>query len=450
MKLRSLFPRVFLWFWATLVVGSLVVGVATMLSSTQPIGARWARVTQDLYARSAVDFYTTGGAASLTRYLDQLRANGMEGHLLDATGLDVLTGEDRSADRAVTRTLHTGSSSLRWGHVWHAASPIVVDGKRWTFLLLVNPLGGFVDGTFSMPLLSRLLLLVLIAGGCSLLLARSLAKPIRALQHGALALAGGDLHTRVQPAVGIGFQELEDTAAAFDMMAERLESAVSRRDQLLADISHELRSPLTRMSVHLELLRRGEAESIEAMERDLQRVDAMIGKLLMLARLDNAAEAPSQTSVAMVPLLQSIVADAAIEGRPRGVLVVFHDGGACAVAGDADLLRSCVENVVRNAVRFSPDGGTVHVRTSVTRDSISTVVEDRGPGVEEAMLPLIFEPFFRADNGRTPGSETHAGLGLSIAQRAAVLHGGMIRASNRQDGAGLAVSVVLPCVADAV
>ena len=443
---HSLFTKVFLWFWATLTAGSIVVLLVTLITGSQPFGARWMRLTQDLYAHSALDFYRTGGDAGLQRYLSTLRdSSSMHAALLDASGHDILTHQDRSRLRIVARAIATGKSSLEPGRIWRAASIVDDNGTRYIFLNEVYPLARFVDGTFIRPVFWRFLLAMAIAGLFSFLLARSLVRPIQALQHGALAVAAGNLRTRVTPNIKTGHVELADTARAFDLMAERLEEMVRRREQLLADMSHELRSPLTRLSVSLELIRRGELDVIDRMDADLERMNAMIAQILLLARLENGTGQWNARPVELEPLLESIVADANHEGQPAGKTVSLDAGAACTVMGDADLLRSCIENIVRNALRYSPDKGNVDVKVKrASGAAVQIDIEDEGPGVPEETLPYLFDPFYRVSSSRTPGPGSNVGLGMSIAERAARVHGGSITATNRDGSAGLRVTIVLP------
>lgn len=449
---RSLFARVFLWFWATLTAGTVVVVLVTLMTGTQPFGRRWMNLTQDLYARSALDFYTTQGPEGLQRYLDHLRdRSSMHAQLLDAAGRDVLTGEDQSGMRIVRRAITDGRSKLEPGRAWRAASVVDQDGRRYIFLNQVYPMSRFIDGTFMRPVLWRLLLVIAIAGLFSFLLARSIVRPVQALQRGALAVAEGRLGTRVSPAIGPTHSELADTARTFDEMAARLEEMHQRREQLLADMSHELRSPLTRMSVSLELARRGHTDVIDRMETDLDRMNQMIGQILLLARMQSDAGRWHATPVAIEPLLHSVAEDATLEGQAdekRVTLAMDEEVREATVMGDADLLRSCVENIVRNALRYSPAGGTVEIHCRAARLKLAPALEiridDRGPGVPLETLPYLFDPFYRVSSARTPGPGTNVGLGMSIAERATTVHGGTIAAANRGDGTGLSVTITLP------
>jgi two-component system sensor histidine kinase CpxA len=224
-----------------------------------------------------------------------------------------------------------------------------------------------------------------------------------------------------------------------------------RREQLLADMSHELRSPLTRMSVSLELARRGQTDVIDRMDADLERMNQMIGQILLLARMQSDAGRWNAAPVAIAPLLESIANDAMLEGQPEDKTVALDiaaDAAGINVMGDVDLLRSCVENIVRNALRYSPTGGVIELRCRLTALRLAPAVEiridDHGPGVPHETLPYLFDPFYRISSSRTPGPGAHVGLGMSIAERAVQVHGGGITAANRIGGNGLCVTITLP------
>lgn len=448
--LKTLYAKIFIWFWLTLTVGSLLVLIATVFTGTQPLGRRWARLTQDLYAHSAVDFYETGGKPALERYLDTLRdSSGIEACLLDERQQDVL-GHPLPAhiDRTLKESLRTGESTLRLGRFWTAASPISYGQRRFTFVIEVHPMSGFVDGTFIFPLLGRLLLALLVAGVFCLLLTRHIVAPVRALQTAAMRLAAGDLTTRVMPVIAPRDDELADTARAFDQMADRIQILIQKRQELLADISHELRSPLTRLSVSLELMRRGEGDVLEQMQVDLDRMNTMIGQVLLLTRLDLQASQPVLERVDMRRMLEGIAHEAAFEVQDADKQVTVHMESDCYAWGDPNLLRSCIENIVRNAVRYTEPGTTVAMAAGTLtnasgRRQCEISVMDNGPGVPEAALPLLFDPFYRVSESRDR-QEGGTGLGLSISQRVATLHHGKIQAENRKDSTGLIVRLYLP------
>jgi len=228
-------------------------------------------------------------------------------------------------------------------------------------------------------------------------------------------------------------------------MAERISSLISAQKRLLADISHELRSPLARLSVALELARKNAipaaAPALDRIEREADRVNELVGQLLTLTRLESGAEKIPPDLVSLEELVQQVVSDADFEAQPmfREVKIVRLD--KCRVRGSWELLRSAVENVVRNAVRYTAEGTAVEVELRWKLDTALLSVRDHGPGVPPEELGHIFEPFYRVSAARDRASGG-AGLGLSIAERTVKFHGGDISAENIPGG--LLVTIRLP------
>jgi two-component system sensor histidine kinase CpxA len=279
-----------------------------------------------------------------------------------------------------------------------------------------------------------------------LVLARYIAGPIRTLQAVAGRIADGDLSVRVSPAIAVRNDELADLARDFDRMADAIQSLVKKQQELLGEVSHELRSPLTRLNVSLELVRRGDVDASERMQTDLDRLDGLISQILTLTRLRTHCGQRAAIPVKLRPLLESVAEDASFEGTGDGKSVVISHVDECWLRGDPTLLRSCFENVVRNGIRYTKPNTVVNVSLEIldngTSSSAHIIVADNGEGVPHESLGHLFEPFFKT--ARPLGSETDGtGLGLSIAQRIVVLHGGSIRARNRRTG-GLELEIHLP------
>jgi two-component system sensor histidine kinase CpxA len=274
-------------------------------------------------------------------------------------------------------------------------------------------------------------------------ISRYLTKPLHQLGEAAAGIAEGRLDTRVDPSLRNRRDEIADLAGNFDRMAERIEALVSRQRRLLGDVSHELRSPLSRLMVALSLVKQGPAEeAAENLDRiglEAHRLDTLLGQLLSLTRIDSGVDRGSPARFDLTNLVQEVANDGDFEARARHRSVMLKHADACTVDGYEELLRSAVENVVRNAIRYTAEGTAVELSLQVTHARALLRVQDYGPGVPENMLSEIFLPFRRVANGNLDG----AGLGLAIAERAVTVHRGMIRAVNAPEG-GLSVEIDLP------
>ena len=278
----------------------------------------------------------------------------------------------------------------------------------------------------------------------SALLAWYLAKPIRNLRGAFASAASGDLDVRVAAAMGRRRDELADLGRDFDHMAGRLRDLMDAQRRLLHDVSHEIRSPLARLQAAIGLARQQpetREASLDRIEREAQRLDEMVGELLTLSRLEAGMGDGQKEIIGLAELVGMVVEDARFEAQAQGRKVEFTATGAGGVRCQAELLHRAIENVVRNAMKFSPQGGVVEVKAGpVAGDRAAVTVADRGPGVPESDLEAIFIPFYRAESGQRAGGY---GLGLAIAKRAVEAHGGSIRAANRMGG-GLEVTMTLP------
>jgi two-component system sensor histidine kinase CpxA len=239
---------------------------------------------------------------------------------------------------------------------------------------------------------------------------------------------------------------LGDLVRDFNRMADRIEALMTGQRQLISDISHELRSPLARLNVALGLARQraGEAAtgSLDRIEREADRLNEMIGKLLSLARMQGAAGPPEKSRVRLDEIVKEVAEDAEFEAQERKCGVRVVGDIKCSTEGSPELLRSAVENVVRNALRHTAPGSEVEI-TLATRDSTAEItVRDHGPGVPEGELQNLFRPFYRISGARERDTGG-VGLGLAITDRAIRLHGGTVGAANAPDG-GLLVKIRVP------
>ncbi len=324
-----------------------------------------------------------------------------------------------------------------------AAPQIVgVDGAIYTVLLV--PRRPSIFGALSLPAISLTILCIALAVSAltSWWLAQHLSAPIRRIQEGARALASENLDVRVSAGLEGRKDELAVLARDFDAMADQLRANRGAITQLLRDISHELRSPLARMRVALGLARQSPADvtrQLDRLEREIERLDALISQVLKLARL-HGTEAPFvRESFDLDDVIEEVVRDANFEGAVKNCKVRLQGAANMAVNGNRDLVRSAIENVLRNAVRYSPPDTPVDVAAARADGGALIVVRDRGPGVPAADLPRIFEPFYRVAESRDRDSGGE-GIGLAITAQVMKTQGGSARAHNIQSG-GLEVQL---------
>jgi two-component system sensor histidine kinase CpxA len=306
----------------------------------------------------------------------------------------------------------------------------------------------FERGLFTTRFLLRLLSLIVTGGIVCVWLTWYITQPIRRLREATRRFSHGDLGTRVSHARDLRRgDELSDLARDFDEMAARIEELVTAQQQLLADISHELRSPLARLSLALDLARRRLGDGVpehRRIEREIQRLNDLIQRLLTLAQLQTDPSHSQIETVDLRGLVHQIADDASFESQAKNKSVAVKEYCDASVRGNALLLRSAIENVVRNAVRYSPEGGEVAIDMRSTPDMkrVMITVLDRGPGVPAASLHRLFDPFFRVDPARDRDSGG-VGLGLSIVRQATLFHGGSVTAQNHPEG-GLIVRLEFP------
>jgi len=290
------------------------------------------------------------------------------------------------------------------------------------------------------PLLSGLAVSLVFAS----LLAWYFAKPIRSLSQAFESVSQGDLSVRLGAAMGGRRDELADLGRDFDGMAQRLQSLLDGQRRLFHDVSHELRSPLARMQAAVGIARQQPERTEQALarvERESVRMDQLVSELLTLARLESGIAASTQEEIALGEFVGNIVEDSRVEAEAKSCRLRFDETGEFCVAGNPELLRRGVENVLRNAIRHSPVDGDVTV--SIQDDDAGRVqisIIDQGSGVPEDLLQQIFQPFFRGADARATDGY---GLGLAIAQRVVEMHDGRILARN-VSGGGFTVSIDLP------
>ncbi len=455
--MKSLFLRIFLSFWLAFAL-FLVVAILVTLA-LRPRSSTW-EALRTTVLNDAVSAYETGGEHQLRQYMQELEGTQhVRAFLFDERG-DEVSG--RAAPDWAIRVAQGGPRVPRDGYILPAPpvqrdSRASSDGKhRYTLVMGMPPGPRVFIGPRGMPL-PALFGLVLSSGIACYFLAWYLTKPIVRLRSATRRLAAGDLTARTGAPASRKRDEVTSLMRDFDAMAERLQILVQAQSRLLNDISHELRSPLARLNVALGLARQragvGSADMLDRIELEASRLNELIGRILTLARLEDGEQRVPQTPVPLGELVAGVAEDAEFEAQERHCHVrTVIPAGDWAVRGNDSLLHSAIENVVRNAIRYTQEGTSVEIElTSEKRGSGAEAVlrvSDSGPGVPEDALEKLFEPFYRLDDarGRLTGG---VGLGLAITKRAVRFHGGKVSAFNRAEG-GLMVEIRLPLIASAV
>jgi two-component system sensor histidine kinase CpxA len=432
--MNSLFAKILLWFWtwvAVAIVGSAFISAwefrrnttdrkapAAQLLTFQLSQARWA--------------YETQGRAGLERFLDTVhRIWDAQGILTNNKGVDLLTGEDRS--RLIARARRRPPYEF-----FRAGNSMVAraadDGRYWYFYEVSGQAVGmwFIQWDHLFVLLAAVLLCYW--------LALHLTEPVRQLQKAVEQFGRGNLSARVNSKRR---DELGQLARTFDRMAGRIETLLAAERRLLLDVSHELRSPLARLGVAVELARSGADVNLnlDRIQKESDRLNSLVGQLLQVTRAEGDPSQLRREPVRVDELVQQLVDDSRIEAQAHGCELHYDRSQPVTVQGDPELLRRAVENVIRNAIRYAPRETAVEVSLARNNGTAVVDVRDRGPGVPEEALPRIFDAFYRVDSDRARSSGG-VGLGLSIARRAVELHKGVIRARNAQPG--LEVEMELP------
>ena len=450
--MRSLFLKIFIWFWLGMILA--MVALFFMFAAMRPTPSN--RPWRDLSlmgsaAQKAAETYDREGPAALTAYLKEFeQSNGIDSILLNDKGAElsghvVPPGWPELASRAArTGTAQFNVSSTALVVAQQVTTP---QGHRYVY---VSRLPRTPTSFNFRALALRLIVVSLIGGLLCYGLARYLTTDIRKLRETTHEFADGNLNARVAPKLVKRRDEIAQLGRDFNLMAERLQAMVAAQHRLLGDISHELRSPLARMRIALELARKRaapEAQSaLDRIEREAETLNEMIGQLLSLTRLESGTDGVKRTEVDLARLVRDVADDADFEARSRNRSVQVVTCDECLTTGTEELLRSAIENVVRNAVRYTAEGTQVeialHAHNGPSDNAALISVRDHGHGVPEELIDNIFRPFYRTEDARDRESGG-SGLGLAITARAVHLHGGSVKATNAKDG-GLEVTISLP------
>jgi signal transduction histidine kinase len=456
--MRSLYLKIFIWFWLAMILVSstLIFSVVTTHSEfTANRTEQFDKILTSLVAARAADLLEDHGMGALADYLASLQQTlGWQAYLFDDEGKEILSQPTPAeAGQIAQSALQTNEPRylLAKGKKFVAKRTTGSTGTRYVFVSesQIPSVAVILRAPFDVQIL-RGVTVVLVAGFVCFWLARSITKPVRQLSVATHQLADGSLDARVDDSVTSKQDEVAQLGRDFNHMAEQIESLMSSQRRLITDISHELRSPLARLSVALGIARRGVDRSphaaLDRIELECERLNELIGSLLHLSRLESGTEMMDSEPFPLDQLVREIALDADFEARSHNRRVEVISADSCLTTGKRELLRSAVENVIRNALRYTAEGTSVEVslrcKHGASVDEAVILVRDHGKGVPEESLGNIFTPFYRVGDSRERSSGG-SGLGLSIADRAIRLHGGRIKAENDRDG-GLVVEARLP------
>ena len=436
-----------------------MVGVVFFLNwtvTTEPVVSRWqtsVRNQTNLYAATIAQIYSTQGEAGVREFLDRIRnvetvtevnLVGRDGRLWLAESGDVSNYKDVIAgtfgSSAVELELNSADTALTAKNFTLPGGDEYALVIRWDRL---RPIPFFGESQLRYLRYGALLLAALLV---CYALARYLSSPIQKIRRATQKLAEGELQTRVGDKVGNRRDELAVLAHDFDIMAERIESLITSQQRLSRDVSHELRSPLARMNVALEIAKQksnGETSPVlERIEAESNRLNEMISRLLTLSRLETGSDDFHREEIDLKTLVEQVASDADFEANAVGKSVKIIEADNCHIIGSDELVSSAVENVLRNAVRYTRDGTSVHVSLKSKNGNATVSVQDHGGGVPEDELKNLFRPFYRVGEARDRNTGG-TGLGLAIAEQAIKAHKGKIQAKN--EGDGLVVEISFKC-----
>ncbi len=454
--MRSLFLKFFLYFLLIILLVSSSVVILTYFRDQEfpPLSDQnFAQQAIAEYGRRAIQAFEHEGIDQVDKFAEKLlRESGIRLLLFNQDGYPL------TRQRVPRRMQHMVQRAMRSGEVVFPmmgarnglASVVQGDSGKIYFVAINLPerpqsrhlFKGVTHGFLGW----QLLLLLAITAIVCYFLARSLTAPIGRLRRATQKFAAGDLSIRIGDQVS-GDNELAGLAQDFDDMAGKIEALVGAQKNLLRDISHELRSPLARLGIALELVRQqgsstAKDRALKRIELEAERMNVMIGQLLNLTRLESGVSDVPFQEFDVRSLLANLVEDANYEAESRQCQVIYNAPETAIYSGSEGLLAQALENVIRNAVKYTAEQTIVSVDLLVSAETLIIRVADQGPGVPDEALDKLFEPFYRVEVARDRQSGG-TGIGLAIAERAVKLHLGTIVASNLAKG-GLLIEIILP------
>ena len=438
-----LFWKFFFFFWITQLAAILIVTASFWLEHRDENGHRRGGPPGGMALNAAAAVLRYGGIDGLRELLRNDPRGGI--YALDGQDREILGRAIAPAQIAQIRRADKGKETAYGARIAHAA-----DGRSYLLFEARPPeMHGPPPhgdrpppGKYHLPiepLIVAMLTSLLSAG----VLAWYVAKPIRNLRSAFEAAAAGDLQVSPGRAMDGRRDELADLGRDFDRMAGQLRNLMEGQRRLLHDVSHEMRTPLARLQAAIGLAHQQPEKfdaSLARIQLEAERIDKLVGELLTLSRLNAGVGATKEEEIDLADLIADIVEDANFEAEAQGCRVETAQTAPLILRGRPELLHRAIENLVRNAVLYTPAGGKVTLEAGCIDGGLRIAVLDNGPGVPVDELDKIFKPFFRGAGAKSGAGH---GLGLAIAQRIVASHGGTVRAANRPGG-GLCVEIILP------
>jgi two-component system sensor histidine kinase CpxA len=444
---RRLFWKIFLPFWVAqaLLLGALYLRVHYRINSEHPWWIQPERHQMPILADLAAKTFQENGPSGLQQLLDSLSLSKRSRFwLVDAGGHEL-------TNRPVPDAIFRGALSAEQNEgLYHSFEANVLAARATTpqgqYILIAELTPPSINERVPGDILWTLKLGTIFSAILCLLIAHYLTKPIERLRDATHELSRGNLDIRAGENLGTRKDEIADLVRDFDIMAGELRNQIQSERNLLSGVSHELRSPIARMRLALTIARYANEpernEMLSRIEQDTVQLDSMLERILTVARLESGQLQPHFALIDLNDVIDDVLHDANFEAVATGATITYHGSGEIKVTGDAGLLHSAVENLVRNAMFYSGRDGRIDVTLARLNDTAVITVRDNGPGVPEVALPLLFKPFYRVDDSR--GTTTGGmGLGLAIVRNAVAVHGGSSVARNVSPH-GLEVELQLP------
>lgn len=442
----SLYWRVLISFCVINLVALLAGGMLTQrfIEYSTAVEINW-----DALAQGADQAYESGGSTALSEWSLQQRREGIEATLFeDGQSLSPIRMPSSVRDSLPNWLAEKRDMVLQpWPNLYLAVQQVQgQDGKTRQMVALSRTHSRLRPQTRqTIFLATQGVMSLLFIGLVGWWIARSVARPVDAIRRATRRMADGELSARVGDSGRRSHDELAQLARDFDAMAERIEALVAHDRSVLQDLSHELRSPLARLHLILDLAQRSREPEEAARyflqaEQEIARLDDLTGEMLALSRLEGGIPGENRERIDVTAMLHECVRRADVEAKARGITLAMLPAPPTTVSGSPLLLERAFDNLIGNAIKFSPSGTSVELSVERGQDRVRCSVRDHGPGVPAGELPSLFRPLFRGSNASR--AEGH-GLGLAIAQRVVRAHGGDIQAANAEGG-GLKVDVYLP------